>query len=336
MDKSTPIYVAGHRGLAGSALCRELARQGFDRLIVRTHRELDLAEFEPTRALLMRERPQVMFVAASKVGGIAANSAMPVDFLMGNLALQVNLFRAAHEAGVERVLFLGSSCIYPRDAPQPLAESALLSGPLESTNRPYAVAKIAGVEMCWAYNRQYGHRWLSAMPTNLYGTGDNYDLATSHVLPALLRKAHEAHARGGRRLDVWGTGHARREFLHADDLARALVMLATLPDALYAPLVAPDTCPLINIGSGHELTIRDLAALLARVVGFIGDIAFDASKPDGSPRKIVDSTRVRALGWRPAIDLATGIASTYADFKARFAAGTASHPSITGRAVERR
>lgn len=336
MDRSTPIYVAGHRGLAGSAICRELARQGFERLIVRTHRELDLAQFEPTRALLMHERPQVMFVAASKVGGIGANSAMPVDFLMGNLALQINLFRAAHEAGVERVLFLGSSCIYPRDAPQPLAESALLSGPLEPTNRPYAIAKIAGVEMCWAYNRQHGHRWLSAMPTNLYGPGDNYDLASGHVLPALLRKAHEARAAGSRHLSVWGTGNAKREFLHADDLARALVLLATLPETLYSPLVAPDVCPLINIGSGDELTIRDLAARVAHVVGFDGTIAFDPSKPDGSPRKIVDSTRMRALGWRPAIGLDAGLASTYDDFRTRHAVASAARGAAAEDTVARR
>lgn len=317
MDRSTPIYVAGHLGLAGSAICRELARRGFDRVVVRTHRELDLAQFEPTRALLLRERPRIMFVAASKVGGIAANSAAPVDFLVDNLALQMSVLRAAHEADVERVVFLGSSCIYPRDAPQPLAESALLSGPLEPTNRPYAIAKIAGVEMCWAYNRQYGRRWLAAMPTNLYGPGDNYDLVTGHVLAALLRKAHEARVGPGGRLHVWGSGDARREFLHADDLARALVLLATLPETLYAPLVAPDHCPLVNVGSGDELTIRELAALVARVVGFGGEITFDASKPDGVPRKIVDSTRIRALGWRPAIGLAAGIAATYDDFTAR-------------------
>jgi GDP-L-fucose synthase len=317
MDKSTPVFVAGHRGLAGSAICRELERRGFDHVIVRTHRELDLAQFEPTRELLLRERPRVMFVAASKVGGIGANSAAPVDFLVDNLALQISLLRAAHEADVERVVFLGSSCIYPRDAAQPLAESALLSGPLEPTNRPYAIAKIAGVEMCWAYNRQFGRRWLAAMPTNLYGPGDNYDLATGHVLAALLRKAHEARGGRGRRLSVWGSGQARREFLHADDLARALVLLATLPETLYATLVAPDNCPLVNVGSGEELTIRELAALVARVVGFDGDITFDPSKPDGVPRKIVDSTRIRALGWRPAIGLAAGIATTYDDFRSR-------------------
>jgi GDP-L-fucose synthase len=322
MNKATPIYVAGHRGLAGSAICRELARQGFERVIVRTRREVDLTDFAPTLALLLHERPQVMFVAASKVGGIGANETSPADFLMNNLALQVNLFRAAHAACVERVVFLGSSCIYPRDAPQPLAESALLTGPLEPTNRAYAIAKIAGVEACWSYNRQHGRRWLAAMPTNLYGPGDNYDLASAHVLPALLRKADEARRSGARRLDVWGTGGARREFLHADDLARALVLLATLPDAQYAPLVAPDACPLVNIGSGHELTIGALAQLISEIVGFEGDIAFDTTRPDGTPRKIIDSSRIRALGWRPAIGLREGIASTYGDFRVRVAAGS--------------
>ncbi|MEO6928446.1 MAG: GDP-L-fucose synthase [Casimicrobiaceae bacterium] len=316
MDKSTPIYVAGHRGLVGSAIVRELERQGFDRPIVRTHAEVDLAQYEPTLELLLRERPKVMFIAASRVGGIAANNDFPVDFLMCNLALQMNVFRAAHAASVERVVFLGSSCIYPRDAPQPLAEDALLTGPLEATNRPYAIAKIAGVEMCWAYNRQHGHSWLAAMPANLYGPRDRYDLASAHVLPALLRKAHEARVGGARVLQVWGSGKARREFLHVDDLARALVHLATLPDARYRPLVAPQSCPIVNIGSGAELTIAELAMLIVDVVDFKGTIAFDASKPDGAPRKIVDSTRMRALGWIPAIGLRDGIASTYKDFKA--------------------
>jgi GDP-L-fucose synthase len=317
MEKTTPIYIAGHAGLAGSAIVRELRRHGFVRLIVRTHGELDLTDFASTRELLMRERPAIMFVAASRVGGIAANSDYPVDFLMQNLALEMSVLRAAHEAGVDRVIFLGSSCIYPRDAPQPLLESALLTGPLEPTNRPYAIAKIAGVEMCWAYNRQHGHRWLAAMPTNLYGPGDNYDLASAHVLPALLRKAHEARRTGAQELRVWGTGSARREFLHADDLARALVLVATLPDADYAPLVAPQACPLVNIGSGEELTIAELAAMVAAVVGFGGRVVYERDRPDGSPRKVLDSTRMRALGWAPRIGLAQGLASTYGEFAAR-------------------
>ncbi|MEP7061419.1 MAG: GDP-L-fucose synthase [Betaproteobacteria bacterium] len=317
MQKSTPIYVAGHTGLAGSAIVRELRRQGFTHLIARTHGEADLIDYTLTRELLLRERPAIMFVAASRVGGIAANSDYPVDFLMQNLALQMSVFRAAHEACVDRVIFLGSSCIYPRDAPQPLHESALLTGPLEPTNRPYAIAKIAGVEMCWAYNRQHAHRWLAAMPTNLYGPGDNYDLATAHVLPALLRKAHEAHRAGARELRVWGTGSARREFLHADDLARALVLVATLPDADYALLVGPQACPLVNIGSGEELTIAELATMIAAVVGFGGRVVYERGRPDGSPRKILDSTRMRALGWSPRIGLAQGLASTYGEFAAR-------------------
>ena len=213
-------------------------------------------------------------------------------------------------------MFLGSSCIYPRDAAQPIVEEALLTGPLEATNRPYAIAKIAGVEMCWSYNRQFGHRWLAAMPTNLYGPGDNYHLTTAHVLPALLRKAHEARAAGDAQLNVWGTGNALREFLHADDLARALVLLATLPDERHAALVSPRACPLVNIGSGIELSIRDLAVLVADVVGFEGRIAFNAAMPDGTPRKILDSSRMRALGWRPVIGLRDGLAATYEDFKA--------------------
>jgi GDP-L-fucose synthase len=317
MDKSTRIYVAGHRGLADSAIVRELERQGYQNLITRTRAELDLGRHEPTRRLLLRERPRIMFVAASRVGGIGANDEFPVDFLMENLALQMSVFRAAHEAGVERVVFLGSSCVYPRDAVQPLAEHALLTGPLEPTNRAYAIAKIAGVEMCWSYNRQYSHRWLTVMPTNLYGPGDNYDPATAHVLPALLRKAHEARATDAAVLRVWGTGAPRREFLYADDLARALVLLATLPDARYQPLVAPSACPLINVGSGDELTIGELATMIAALVGFEGSIAYDPSRPDGTPRKIVDSTRIRSLGWTASTRLPDGIASAYRDFKAR-------------------
>jgi GDP-L-fucose synthase len=316
MHKSTPIYVAGHLGLAGSAICRELARQGFDNVIVRSRAELDLTQWAPTRDFLVREKPAIVFIAAALVGGIAANEAYPADFLMQNLAVQMNVFRAAHEAQVDRIVFLGSSCIYPRDAAQPIVEDALLTGPLEATNRPYAIAKIAGVEMCWSYNRQFGHRWLAAMPTNLYGPGDNYDLTTAHVLPALLRKAHEARAAGNAQLNVWGTGNALREFLHADDLARALVLLATLPDERHAALVSPRACPLVNIGSGIELSIRDLAVLVADVVGFEGRIAFNAAMPDGTPRKILDSSRMRALGWRPAIGLRDGLAATYEDFKA--------------------
>jgi GDP-L-fucose synthase len=316
MHKSTPIYVAGHLGLAGSAICRELARQGFDNVIVRSRAELDLTQWAPTRDFLVREKPAIVFIAAALVGGIAANEAYPADFLMQNLAVQMNVFRAAHEAQVDRIVFLGSSCIYPRDAAQPIVEDALLTGPLEATNRPYAIAKIAGVEMCWSYNRQFGHRWLAAMPTNVYGPGDNYDLTTAHVLPALLRKAHEARAAGDAQLNVWGTGNALREFLHADDLARALVLLATLPDERHAALVSPRACPLVNIGSGIELSIRDLAVLVADVVGFEGRIAFNAAMPDGTPRKILDSSRMRALGWRPAIGLRDGLAATYEDFKA--------------------
>ena len=314
MEKSTRIYVAGHRGLAGGAILRELQRQGYTHLITRTHAELDLEDAVATRHLFEAERPQVVFLAAAKVGGILANNAYPADFLMTNLQVEANVCRAAHLAETGRLIFLGSSCIYPRDAVQPIREDSLLTGPLEATNRPYAIAKIAGIEMCWSYNRQFGHKWLAAMPTNLYGPGDNYDLQTSHVLPALIRKAHEAKVAGAQELVLWGTGTPRREFLYADDLARALVFLATLDDARYDPLVAPDICPLLNVGSGEDLTIAELAECVARVVGFTGRFVHDTTKPDGTPRKIMDVARIKALGWRPEVDLPSGIALAYRDF----------------------
>jgi GDP-L-fucose synthase len=314
MERSTRIYIAGHRGLAGGAILRELQRQGYTHLITRTHAELDLEDAMATRRLFEDERPQVVFLAAAKVGGILANNAYPADFLMTNLQVEANVFRAAHLAATGRLIFLGSSCIYPRDAIQPIREDSLLTGPLEATNRPYAIAKIAGIEMCWSYNRQFGHKWLAAMPTNLYGPGDNYDLQTSHVLPALIRKAHEAKVAGAQELVLWGTGTPRREFLFADDLARALVFLATLDDARYDPLVAPDNCPLINVGSGEELTIAELAECVAQVVGFTGRFVHDRTKPDGTPRKIMDVSRIKALGWHPEVDLPSGIALAYRDF----------------------
>jgi GDP-L-fucose synthase len=314
MEKSTRIYVAGHLGLAGGAIMRELRRQGYSHLITRTHAELELEDDDATRHLFETERPEVVFLAAAKVGGILANNTYPADFLMSNLQVQANVCRAAHLAGTARVIFLGRSCIYPRDAVQPIREDSLLTGPLEATNRPYAIAKIAGIEMCWSYNRQFGHKWLAAMPTNLYGPGDNYDLQTSHVLPALIRKAHEAKVNGTKELVLWGTGTPKREFLYADDLARALVFLATLDDARYDPLVAPDKSPLINVGSGEELTIAELANCVARVVGFAGRFVHDTTKPDGTPRKVMDVSRIKALGWRPEVDLPSGIALAYRDF----------------------
>lgn len=314
------IFVAGHRGLAGGAVLRELRRQGYGNLLLRTHAELDLEDESQTRRFLVGERPQVVFLCAAKVGGILANDTYPADFLLRNLLIEANVIRAAHEAGVERLIFLGSSCIYPRDCPQPIKEEYLLTGPLEATNRPYALAKIVGVEMCWAYNRQHGTRYLAAMPTNLYGPGDTYDLANSHVLPALIRKMHEAKVAGSAEVTLWGSGKPRREFLHADDLARALVFLADLDERSFDPLVDPQVCPLINIGTGEDLTIRELAELVAQVVGFRGRFVYDATKPDGTPRKVLDVSRLRALGWTPTISLREGLADAYRDFLARFGA----------------
>lgn len=317
MDKSTRIFVAGHRGLAGSAIVRELQRQGFTNLALRAHSALDLEDEQQTRAFMAAARPQVVFLAAAKVGGILANDRYPADFLLRNLMIAANVIRSAHDVGVERLIYLGSSCIYPRNCPQPIREDYLLTGPLESTNRSYALAKIAGVEMCWAFNRQYGRRFLAAMPTNLYGRGDNYDLQSSHVLPALIRKMHEAKVAGRDEVVLWGSGTPRRELMHADDLARALVFLAALDDSRFTALTDPQTCPLINIGTGEDLTIRELAEIVAEVVGFRGRFVFDTSRPDGTPRKLLDVTRMRALGWSPQIGLRDGIADAYRDFVAR-------------------
>jgi GDP-L-fucose synthase len=314
MDASTKIYVAGHSGLAGGALVRELSVQGFERIATRTHAELDLEDAIATRQFLEEEQPEVVFLAAGRVGGIAANNGYPVDFLMANLKIAVNVIESAHAVGVRRLIYLGSSCIYPRDCPQPIREEYLLTGPLEATNRPYALAKIAGVEMCWSYNRQYGARYLAAMPTNLYGRGDNYDLQSSHVLPALIRKIHEAKAAGSAQVVMWGSGTPRREFLHADDLARALVFLAALDDARYAQLTAPARSPLINVGTGEDLTIRELAGLIADVVGYHGEFVLDRSKPDGTMRKVMDVSRLRDLGWSPRMSMRQGLASAYEDF----------------------
>lgn len=314
MDKASRIYVAGHRGLAGSAIMRELQCQGYTNLVVRTHTELDLEDAAATRRFFEQERPEIVFLAAAKVGGIHANNTYPADFLMSNLLIEANICRAAHAAKANRMIFLGSSCIYPRDCPQPIKEEYLLTGPLEATNRPYALAKIAGIEMCWSYNRQYGTKWLAAMPTNLYGPGDNYDLNNSHVLPALIRKMHEAKADGAQKVVLWGSGTPKREFLHVDDLARALIFLATLDDTRYNALVEPSRCPLINVGSGDELTIRELAGLIAKVAGFQGDLMQDTSKPDGTMRKVLDASKIQALGWRAKIPLTDGISRTYQDY----------------------
>ena len=314
MDASTKIYVAGHGGLAGSALVRELSVQGFERIATRTHSELDLEDPVATRRFLDDAQPEVVFLAAGRVGGIVANNSYPVEFLLANLKIATNVIESAHAVGVQRLVYLGSSCIYPRDCPQPIREEYLLTGPLEATNRPYALAKIAGIEMCWSYNRQHGTRYLAAMPTNLFGRGDNYDLQSSHVLPALIRKIHEAKVAGSSQVTMWGSGTPRREFLHADDLARALVFLATLDEERYAKLTDPMQCPMINVGTGEDLTIRELAGLIADVVGYQGEFVLDRSKPDGTMRKVMDVSRLRELGWGPETSLRQGLASAYEDF----------------------
>ena len=301
---SARIYVAGHRGMVGSAILRQLQAQGSSRIVTRTRSELDLTAQESVFRFFRDERPEIVFLAAAKVGGILANSSRPADFIYDNLAIQTNILHAAREFGVQRLLFLGSSCIYPRDCPQPIREEYLLTGPLEPTNRPYAVAKIAGIETCHAFNRQYGTRFIAAMPTNLYGPNDNYDLQTSHVLPAFIHKFHDAKISRASVVTCWGTGAPLREFLHSDDLAEAcLFLLENYHDRQF-----------INVGSGREISIRDLAALVKKIVGYEGEIAWDQSKPDGTPRKLMDSSRLFALGWKPKISLETGIRLAYDDY----------------------
>jgi GDP-L-fucose synthase len=307
MKKDGKIYVAGHLGLAGSALVRSLERHGFSKFLFRSIDELNLQNAADTDAFFAAESPDYVFLAAAKVGGIQANNTYPADFIRDNLQIQTNVIDAAWRNGVKRLLFLGSSCIYPRDCPQPIREEFLLTGPLEPTNRAYALAKIAGIEMCWSYNRQYGTRYLAAMPTNMYGPGDNYNLETSHVLPALIRKVYEARCAGRSEVVVWGSGKPLREFMYSDDFADACVYLMTLDDQSYGTLLSEDHPPLINVGYGSDVTIRELAETVCRVLGFAGKLVFDASKPDGTPRKLMDSSRLRALGWRPKIDLETGI-----------------------------
>lgn len=314
MNKQSKIYIAGHRGLAGSAIVRELHRQGYSNLVMRTHAELDLEDAAATLQFFEQERPEVVFLAAAKVGGIHANNTYPVEFLMSNLLVEASMCRAAYATKVNRLILLGSSCIYPRDCPQPIKEEYLLTGPLESTNRAYALAKIAGIEMCWAYNREYGTKWLAAMPTNLYGPGDSYDLNNSHVLPALIRKMHEAKISGAPEVVLWGSGTPRREFMYVDDLANALVFLAALDDDRYDELVAPTVCPIINVGSGQDGTIRELAEIIAGVVGYAGKFIQDNSKPDGAMRKVMDVSRIQRFGWRANTSLQEGIARTYQIF----------------------
>lgn len=318
MDQKAKIYVAGHRGLAGSAIVRQLQQRGYRSLILRTHAELELTDQTAVKDFFEREKPDYVFLAAAKVGGIVANSSYPAEFIHSNLAIQTNVLHASWQAGVQRLLFLGSSCIYPRDCPQPIREEYLLTGPLEATNRPYAVAKIAGVEMCWSYNRQYGTGFLAAMPTNLYGPGDSYDLNNSHVLPALIRKMHEAAKAGAAEVAIWGTGKPMREFLYSEDMAEACVHLFALPQPQFAELITDRQPPLVNIGYGEDLSIAELAQTVARVVGFRGQLRYDSSKPDGTPRKLLDSARINALGWKPRTRIEAGIALAYKDFLSRY------------------
>jgi GDP-L-fucose synthase len=312
MKKSSKIYVAGHRGLVGSAIVRSLTQHGYDNLILRTHAELDLTDRPAVEAFFRAEKQEYVFLAAAKVGGILANDTYPADFIRENLEIQTNVIDASYQNDARRLLFLGSSCIYPKLAPQPIKEEYLLTGPLEPTNRAYALAKIAGIEMCWSYNRQYGTKYLAAMPTNLYGPGDNFDLKGSHVLPALMRKVVEAKQSGGKKLTVWGSGNPKREFLYSDDLAEGCVHLLNLPDDVYESQLSGNKAPLINIGTGEDVTIRELAELIARVLDVDCELEFDISKQDGTPRKLLDVSRINALGWRAKVKLEDGIRLTYA------------------------
>jgi GDP-L-fucose synthase len=311
MNPASKIYIAGHRGMVGSAIVRRLQAGGYTNTLTRTHAELDLLDQRAVFDFLAQEKPDYIFLAAAKVGGIQANNTYRADFIYQNLMIEANIIHGAHQAGVQRLCSLGSSCIYPRDCPQPIKEEYLLSGPLEQTNEPYAIAKIAGIKLCESYNRQYGRQYISAMPTNLYGPNDNYDLANSHVLPALIRKTHEAKQRGDKQLVVWGSGKPMREFLHVDDMADACVFLMEkdIGEGLY------------NVGTGTDVTIRELAETVMAAVDFKGDIVFDASKPDGTPRKLLDVSRMKALGWQAHIGLSEGIRATYASFLETAASG---------------
>ena len=313
------LFIAGHRGLVGSAVCKAAGEIPHYELLSRTHAELDLEDRAATRAFFLEHRPDHVVMSAAKVGGILANSRLPVDFLHDNLRIQINVFDAAHEAGVDRMIFLGSSCIYPRDCPQPINEDYLLTGPLEATNRPYALAKISGVESCWSFNRQYGTRYLAAMPTNMYGPGDTYHPEHSHVLPALIRRFHEARIEGAPEVVVWGSGQPRREFMYSSDLGEAILFLLGLPEERFAALTRPEVTPLINIGVGEDVTIREVAELVKKTVGYEGELKMDPSKPDGTPRKLLDVSRLAALGWKAHTPLQTGLKNAYADFLKRHA-----------------
>lgn len=321
MKPEAKIFVAGHHGMVGSAIVRDLERRGYANIVTCSHAELDLTNQEATRAFFQAQRPDYVFLAAAKVGGIHANNVYPADFIAHNLAIQSNVIASSHAVGVKRLLFLGSSCIYPKQASQPLKEEYLLTGPLEPTNRPYAVAKIAGIEMCWSYNRQYGTHYLAVMPTNLYGPGDNYHPENSHVIPAMIRRFHEAKQAGAESVKVWGTGTPRREFLYCEDMADACVSLMNLPEIQFLPLLGQDRndglAPLVNIGVGYDLTIRELADIVKGVIGYQGQLEFDPSKPDGTPRKLMDVSRLSSLGWRASTLLEEGLKIAYQDFLAK-------------------
>ena len=324
MDKNAKIFVAGHRGMVGSAIVRRLQAAGYANVITRSRSELNLLDQAAVHAFLAEQKPDYLFIAAAKVGGIQANNTYRADFLYQNLVIEANLIHGAHLAGTQALMFLGSSCIYPKLAPQPLNEDCLLTGPLEPTNEPYAIAKIAGIKLCEAYNHQYGRQYVSVMPTNLYGINDNYDLNNSHVLPALIRRFHEARASDAPSVTIWGTGLARREFLYVDDMARACVHVMDLSKATYTANTESMESH-VNVGTGEDLPILELAHLVKDIIGYRGAIETDPSKPDGSPRKLLDVSRLKALGWAPETDFVTGIKLAYADFLQRESDG--GHPS---------
>jgi GDP-L-fucose synthase len=311
MEKNAKIFVAGHKGLVGSAIVRALQAQGYSKIITRGRQELDLCDQAEVMAFFAKEQPDYVFLAAAKVGGIYANNTYPADFIRDNLEIQTNVIESAYQNKVKRLLFLGSSCIYPKHCPQPIKEDYLLTGSLEPTNRPYAIAKIAGIEQCWAYNRQYNTQYLAAMPTNLYGPGDNYDLQNSHVLPALIRKVHEAKQNNMASITAWGTGLPRREFLFVDDMAEACVFLMNLDQRTYASLLSDSFAPLVNVGCGEDISIKELIALVKTVVGFAGDVIWDQSKPDGTMQKLLDINKINTLGWKPKVSLRQGIELAY-------------------------
>jgi len=316
MNKNSKIYIAGHAGMVGSAIVRKLGELGYHNLLLKTHKELDLTDKTATRAFFEKHQPEFVFLAAAKVGGILANDTYRAEFIHDNLAIQTNVIHESYRVGVERLMFLGSSCIYPRDCPQPIKEEYLLTGALELTNRPYAVAKIAGIEMCWSYNRQYGTKSIAVMPTNMYGLGDNYHPQNSHVLPALIRRVHQAKIDNSPTIEIWGSGKPLREFLYADDMAEACVYMMNLSPNEYEKIIGDELNepPLINLGSGWEYSIKELAQAICKTIGYEGELIFDTSKPDGTPRKLLDCSRLSRIGWRARTTLDEGLKITYMDF----------------------